>query len=89
MTSEPDTTEAVPDSQSDSQPDSQPGAQSDPDPDPSDGVACDFCGEVVDTVRRVALDGDYDRLRTRHRVQYSCATCFDKKERERTAAAAR
>jgi hypothetical protein len=50
------------------------------------GVACDFCGEVVDTVRRVALDGDYERLRTRHQAQYSCEDCFEKKERERLRA---
>ncbi len=52
-----------------------------------DGVACDFCGDVVPSVRRVALDGDYERLRTRHRVRYSCASCFEKKEAERTARA--
>ena len=50
------------------------------------GVACDFCGEVVGAVRRVALDGDYERLRTRHQVQYSCEACFEKKERERLLA---
>lgn len=50
-----------------------------------EGVACDFCGEVVASVRRVALDGDYERLRTRHQVQYSCEVCFDQKERARTA----
>ena len=49
------------------------------------GRACDFCGEVVPSVRRVALDGDYERLRTRHQVQYSCADCFEKKERQRGA----
>ena len=49
-----------------------------------EGVACDFCGEVVASVRRVALDGDYERLRTRHQVQFSCEPCFEKKERERT-----
>lgn len=58
-----------------------------PDPATPEGVACDFCGQVVDSVRRVALDGDYERLRTRHQVQYSCAACFEKKERERTASA--
>ena len=53
-----------------------------------EGVACDFCGEVVDSVRRVALDGDYERLRTRHQVQYSCGPCFEKKEQARTASGA-
>lgn len=58
-------------------------------PDPSlvdevaSGVTCDFCGQVVGAVRRVALDGAYERLRTRHQVQYSCEPCFEKKERER------
>jgi len=47
------------------------------------GIACDFCGRVVDAVRRVALDGEYERLRTRHQVRYSCEACFEKKERER------
>jgi len=51
--------------------------------DADEGVACDYCGEVVSSVRRVALDGDYERLRTRHQVQYSCTPCFEKKERER------
>ena len=49
------------------------------------GRACDFCGEVVPSVRRVALDGDYERLRTRHQVQYSCGDCFEKKEQQRGA----
>jgi len=49
------------------------------------GVPCDFCGEVVPSVRRVALDGEYERLRTRHQIQYSCAPCFEKKEHARTA----
>jgi hypothetical protein len=66
------------------EPDATPSSE---DPTP-EGVACDLCGEVVDTVRRVALDGDYERLRTRHRVQYSCAVCFEKKERARTASEA-
>lgn len=47
------------------------------------GVACDFCGRVVAAVRRVALDGEYERLRTRHQVRYSCEACFEKKESER------
>ena len=56
-------------------------------PDAPEGVACDFCGEVVDSVRRVALDGDYERLRTRHQPRYSCGDCFDKKEKQRHTAA--
>jgi len=47
---------------------------------------CDFCGERSDQVRRVALDGDYERLRTRHTTRYACPSCSAKKEREREAA---
>jgi hypothetical protein len=68
MTSDPDATD----------PDAEPDEAA-----PVEGVVCDFCGDVVDSVHRVALDGDYERLRTRHEVQYSCAACFEKKERER------
>jgi len=50
-----------------------------------DGVRCDFCGEVVPRVRRIALDGAYDRLRTPHRVQYACTRCSEAKERDRLA----
>ena len=48
------------------------------------GQTCDFCGEIVSSVRRVALDRNYERLRTPHREQYACPSCSDKKERERT-----
>ncbi len=44
---------------------------------------CDFCGQTVQRVRRVAIDGDYERLQTPHRVQYACETCSDQKERQR------
>jgi hypothetical protein len=47
------------------------------------GIRCDFCGEVVTSVRRVALDGQYDRLGTPHRERYACQTCSERKERER------
>ena len=47
------------------------------------GVRCDFCGEVVDRVRRIALDGDYERLRTPHQVQYACELCSVRKDVER------
>ena len=46
-------------------------------------LRCDFCGETVVSVRRVALDGAYERLRTPHKVQYACERCSDKKEQER------
>ena len=60
---------------------------SDPDPEQEGGegpeVRCDFCGEKVSSVRRIALDGEYERLRTPHQVRYACASCSEKKERER------
>lgn len=46
-------------------------------------MQCDFCGEYVASVQRVALDGDYERLRTRHRTQYACPSCSESKERSR------
>ena len=48
-----------------------------------EGVRCDFCGEVVARVRRIALDRDYERLRTPHKVQYACEPCSVRKEAER------
>jgi len=54
--------------------------------DPSEAdplLCCDFCGEPADSVRRVALDGEYDRLRTRHKKQYACPSCSERKEKER------
>jgi hypothetical protein len=50
---------------------------------PPESLSCDFCGAEVPRVRRVALDADYDRLRTPHRVQYACQACSEKKERDR------
>jgi hypothetical protein len=47
------------------------------------GMRCDFCGQEVASVRRVALDGDYERLRTPHQVQYACPSCSEKKESQR------
>jgi hypothetical protein len=44
---------------------------------------CDFCGESVERVRRVALDRDYDRLQMPHAVRYACDRCSEEKERER------
>ena len=43
-------------------------------------LRCDFCGEPVRAVRRVALDAGYERLRTPHRELYACSDCSDKKE---------
>ena len=44
-----------------------------------------WISEVVDRarVRRVALDGDYDRLGRRHAVRYACDSCSRAKERGR------
>jgi hypothetical protein len=53
--------------------------------DAPDGLRCDFCGEAAPRVRRVALDGDYERLRTPHRVRYACPACSEEKDRERLA----
>ncbi|MEE3331388.1 MAG: hypothetical protein VX246_11010 [Myxococcota bacterium] len=48
-----------------------------------EALRCDFCGEPSPNVRRVALDRDYDRLQTRHKTQYACDTCSERKEKER------
>jgi len=47
------------------------------------GLSCDFCGESVPSVRRVALDKSYDRLQTPHRELYACPTCSERKEKSR------
>jgi len=47
------------------------------------GRLCDFCGDRVGTVRRVALDWQYDRLQKVHHEQYSCSSCFELKEERR------
>ncbi len=52
---------------------------------PPDAVRCDYCGAEVDRVSRIALDGDYERLQTPHRVQYACESCSKRKEAERRA----
>ena len=46
-------------------------------------MECDFCQVRVASIRRVALDGDYERLTTPHPVQYACADCFEVKDRAR------
>ena len=46
-------------------------------------LRCDFCGQEVSSVRRVALDQDYDRLQTPHRELYACPSCSERKERSR------
>jgi len=52
-------------------------------PSESQGLRCDFCGEEVPRVRRIALDGEYERLQTKHQVQYACPRCSEDKERRR------
>jgi hypothetical protein len=47
------------------------------------GQRCDFCGAVVPTVRRVAVDRDYDRLQAPHAELYACEPCSERKERTR------
>jgi hypothetical protein len=46
-------------------------------------LRCDFCGATVERVRRVALDGEYERLRTPHRALYACPACSERKEAAR------
>ncbi len=53
-----------------------------PEPEPR-GRTCDFCGDLVLAVRRVALDHEYDRLQKAHRELYACSACFETKERQR------
>ncbi len=48
-------------------------------------LVCDFCGEAAPRVRRVALDGEYERLRTPHAVRYACSDCSARKDGERAA----
>jgi len=50
---------------------------------PAAGLRCDFCGEPSASVRRVALDHEYERLQTRHQTRYACPACSERKERER------
>ncbi|HVH06382.1 MAG TPA: hypothetical protein VNE71_10325 [Myxococcota bacterium] len=52
-------------------------------PEPPKPLRCDFCGEEVASVRRVALDLGYDRLQTPHRERYACEPCSERKDRER------
>ncbi|MEE9615020.1 MAG: DUF3343 domain-containing protein [Thermodesulfobacteriota bacterium] len=46
-------------------------------------LRCDFCGRETDSVVRVALDKDYDRLTVRHQKRYACPDCSKKKDEER------
>ena len=53
------------------------------------GQKCDFCGDHVPSVRRVALDVEYDRLQKAHKEQYACSECFEAKEQRRLGLARR
>ncbi len=48
-------------------------------------LRCDFCGREVESVRRVAIDKDYDRLSIKHQIKYACQECSKRKEEERKA----
>jgi hypothetical protein len=50
------------------------------------GIRCDFCTQVVPSVRRVALDRDYERLLTPHKERYACPKCSAAKDSERRGA---
>ena len=43
-------------------------------------LRCDFCGEAAASVRRVAIDTDYERLQTPHKELYACESCSAKKD---------
>ena len=58
-----------------------------PEAEDPEGLRCDFCGEQVERVRRVALDRDYDRLQKPHTVRFACRSCSEAKERQRAEAA--
>ena len=47
------------------------------------GLLCDFCGERVPSVRRIAIDEGYERLQTPHKERYACPACSARKEQER------
>ena len=49
----------------------------------SAGIRCDFCGEHALSVRRIALDRDYERLLTPHKERYACPKCSAAKDAER------
>lgn len=49
----------------------------------SSGRRCDLCGNEVASVRRVALDREYDRLQLAHKELYACEPCFESKEQRR------
>ena len=46
-------------------------------------LKCDFCGVESDSVKRVAVAADYDRLSVKHETRYACTECSIKKDKER------
>lgn len=54
-----------------------------------EGLRCDFCGEIVPSVRRVAVDAGYERLQTPHKELYACPPCSERKEQARLGLAGR
>jgi hypothetical protein len=51
--------------------------------DDAEALRCDLCGVETGAVQRVALDRGYERLATRHTVQYACQSCHERKDRQR------
>ena len=45
-------------------------------------LVCDFCGSEEETVKRIVIDVDYNRLSVP--ALYACSECSIKKENERT-----
>jgi hypothetical protein len=64
----------------------EPVAEGAPEGETEAPLHCDFCGKEASHVRRVALDGQYDRLQQPHHARYACDPCSEAKERERLAA---
>jgi len=48
-------------------------------------LRCDTCGRETDTVSRVVVDAGYNRANAR--PLYNCPECYERKLRERQAAA--
>lgn len=46
-------------------------------------LVCDFCGQTAQIIRRIVLDGSYDRLTPKHLEKYACEKCSEDKERQR------
>ena len=44
-------------------------------------LECDFCGNVTEQTKRIALDVDYNRILAK--ALYACSECSDRKEQER------